>query len=49
MKKKKFMVNLYLGHEKFFFYVGNRTLRTYLAMVKSFWGDNGVDLMYCCY
>jgi hypothetical protein len=35
--KKNFMVILYLGHGKvFFFYVGNRTLGTYLVMVKSF-------------
>ena len=34
--KKNFMVILYLGHGKVFFYVGNRTPGTYLVMVKSF-------------
>ncbi len=32
-----------------YFYLGNRTLRIYLMMVKSFWGDNDVVLKYFCY
>ncbi len=35
--KKNFMETLYLVHEKFF-YLGNRTLGTYLTLVQSFLG-----------
>jgi hypothetical protein len=45
MREKKFYIEtLYIGHEKFCFYLGNRTLGTYVMMVKSFWGDNDVVL-----
>ena len=47
--EKKFYVDLVSWAWKVFYYLGSRTLGTYLMMVKSFWGDNDVVLKYCCY